>query len=48
MDMDLDDANVADTTKNSNPELSYETEQEKALRVGEANHPMTNTEGPRC
>ena len=46
MDMDLDDANVADTTKNSNPELSYETEQEKALRVGEANHPMTNTRAP--
>ena len=43
MDMDLDEDNVADTTKNSFPELSYETEQERALRVGEATHPKTNT-----
>ena len=29
MDMDLDDAHVADNTDNGNPDLSYETEQEK-------------------
>ena len=43
MDMDLDEVNVADIAKNSFPELSYETEQERALRVGEATHPKTNT-----
>ena len=46
MDMDLDDANVADNKDNGNPELSYETEQEKALRVGEAAYPLTNTRAP--
>ena len=46
MDMDLDDANVADNKDNSNPELSYETEQEKALRVGKVAYPLTNTRVP--
>ena len=46
MDMDLDNANVADNTDNGNPELSYETEQEKALRVGEAAYPSL-TRGPQ-
>ena len=43
MDMEFDEDNVADIAKNSFPELSYETEQERALRVGEATHPKTNT-----
>ena len=43
MDMDLDEDNVADIAKNSFPELSYETEQERVLRVGEATNPKTNT-----
>jgi len=46
MDMDLDDVNVADSTNISAPELSYETEQERALRVGEATNPTTNTRAP--
>ena len=46
MDIDLDDINVADSLNNSAPELSYETEQERALRVGEATHPTTNTRAP--
>ena len=46
MDIDLDDANVADNMDNGNPELSYETEQEKALRVGKAAYPLTNMRAP--
>jgi len=41
MDMDLDDAHVAGNTDNDNPDLSYETEQEKALRIGKAANPLT-------
>ena len=46
MDMDLDNAYVADNTDNNNPDLSYEIEQEKALRIGEAANPLTNTRPP--
>ena len=46
MDMDLDDAHIADNTDNSNPDLSYKTEQEKALRIGKAANPLTNTRPP--
>ena len=46
MDMDLDDAYVADNTDNGNPDLSYETEQEKTLRIGEVANPLTNTRPP--
>ena len=46
MDMDLDDAHVADNTDNGNPDLFYETEQEKALRIGEAANSLTNTRPP--
>jgi len=43
MNMDLDNAHVAGNTDNGNLELSYETEQEKTLRIGEAANPLTNT-----
>jgi len=46
MDMDLDDANIAGITENNIPELSYKTEQEKALRVDEVTHPTTNMRAP--
>jgi len=46
MDMDVDDAPAAGNTVNNNPNLSYETEQEKALRTGEAANPLIITRPP--
>jgi len=43
MDMDIDDSPVEGNTEYGNPELSYETEQEKALRIGEVTNPLNNT-----
>ena len=40
MDMDVDNAHIVGSTENDNPDLSYETEQEKALRIGEAANPL--------
>jgi len=46
MDMDLDDAHIAGNTDNDNPDLSYKTEQEKTLRIGEVANPLTNMRPP--
>jgi len=46
MDMDLDDTPVAGNMENKSPELSYETEQEKALRIGKAANTLNNTRPP--
>ena len=43
MDMDIDDSPVEGNMEYGNPELSYETEQKKALRIGEATNPLNNT-----
>ena len=43
MDMDLDEAPVAGHSNNGSPELSYETEQDKALRLGKAADSENNT-----
>ena len=43
MDMDLDEAPVAGDMNIGNPELSYETEQDKALRLGKVADPENNT-----
>ena len=36
MDMDIDSVHEAGNTDNDHPDLSYETVQEKALRIGKA------------
>ena len=46
MDMDLDDASVAENMENRSPELSYETEQKKALRIGKAANILNNMRSP--
>ena len=46
MDMDLDNAPVAGIMENISPELSYEMEQEKALRIGKAANTLNNTRSP--
>jgi len=46
MDMDLDDAPVAGNMEKRSPELSYKTEQEKALRIGKAANTLNNTRSP--
>ena len=46
MEMDIDDAHVVGNTENDNPDLSYETEQEKALRLGEGTNPLIITRPP--
>jgi len=43
MDMDLDEAPVAGDANIGNPELSYKTEQDKALRLGKTADPENNT-----
>ena len=43
MDMDLDEDPVTGALSIGSPELSYETEQDKAIRLGKANNPETNT-----
>jgi len=43
MDMDLDNAPVAGNMENRSPELSYKTEQEKALRIGKTANTLNNT-----
>ena len=46
MDMDLDDAPIAGNMENRSPELSYESEQEKALRIGKVANTLNNTRPP--
>jgi len=46
MNIDLDDAPVAGNMENRSPELSYETEQEKALRIGKAANTLNNMRPP--
>ena len=46
MDMDLDDTPVVGNMENRSPELSYETEQKKALRIGKAANTLNNTRPP--
>ena len=46
MDMDVSDTNDEVNMNFSGPELSYEAEQERALRVGEATNPTNNTRAP--
>ncbi|KAL9708912.1 hypothetical protein Ac2012v2_008067 [Leucoagaricus gongylophorus] len=43
MDMDLDEAPATGTLNTGNPELSYETEQDKAIRLSKAADLETNT-----
>jgi len=43
MDMDLDNAPVAGNMENRSPELSYKTEQEKALKIGKTANTLNNT-----
>ena len=43
MDMDLDETPVAGAVNIRSPELSYETEQDKALRLGKATDLEINT-----
>ena len=43
MDMDLDEAPVTGDSNNGSPELSYETEQDKVLRLGKTADSENNT-----
>jgi len=46
MDMDVSDTNDTVNANLSGPELSYETEQERAIRVGQATNHTNNTRAP--
>ena len=46
MDMDIDSVHEAGNTDNDHPDLSYKTEQEKALRIGKAANLQTDMRPP--